>query len=248
MKVSAQLVRLLCKNDLMASIGCSDCCLHSRRASPCDQDFLLLPRRLLWQFCCQLLSHGRVYSALNHLQLARSAKALVTSQARGNIIRAAIVCLLRQIWICKACPPQFHYIRLSGLNDLFHLGRIIQRAYAGHGRLHMLLNLCGQIHIYPSFIEGGWMSAAEHIRIFVVSTGYINQIHFVVDHPGYFDALLKPEPFIGHVITGYPGFDRESRAYCIPYSVQGQQEESCPVFKRSAELICASVPHRRQEL
>ena len=111
------------------------------------------------------------------LPRACSAKALVTPQARGNIICAAIVCLLRQIWICKACPPQLHYIRLSGLNDFFHLGRIIQRAYTGHGRLHMLLNLCSQIYIYPSFIEGGWMRAAEHIRIFVVSAGYIDQIH-----------------------------------------------------------------------
>lgn len=183
------------------------------------------------------LSPWWVYSALNHLQWPVAPKHS-TSQARGNIIRAAIVCLLRQIWICKACPPQFHYI-LSGLNDLFHLGRIISKPTQATG-VFTCFQFLRPEYIYPLLPEGGWMSAAEHIRIFVVSTGYINR-H--CRRSSVLRARLSPETLYRcHRISWLI----KSRAYCI-LTASRPAGRILPGFKRSPNSSVRRF-HREQEL
>ena len=228
----------------MSPPGGSDGCLHPGRASAHDQDLLFPLRFRLRTFRRKLLAHGGIHHTFYHLQLHGGAEALVAAQTGCDVIRAALVCFFRQIRIGQHGPSDLHRVGLPGGNDLLHLGRVVQGAHTGNRGLHMLFDGRRQIHVDPSRIKCGRMGSAEHIRILMVSAGYVDQIYFAVDHLRHLDAVLHPQADVRQVIPGDPRLNRELGAHRVSDRLHRQQEKSGPVFQTSSKFIRPLVHHR----
>ena len=78
----------------------------------------------------------------------------------------------------------------------------------------------------------------------MVSAGYVNKVHFVIDHFRNFDTFVQVKTDVGKVVSRYPRLDGKLRAYRLSHCIQCEKEESGTVLKRSTELIGPLVPHR----
>ena len=102
----------------------------------------------------KLLTHRRVDRTFHGLALGGLTEALIAAQARCNIIRLVMQRLVGNIGICQKGAPDLDNIRLAGGNDPLHVGRIIQRTYAGDRLTDSLLDARCQIDVDASRIEG----------------------------------------------------------------------------------------------
>ena len=109
----------------------------------------------------------------------------------------------------------------------------------------MFFDLCRQIYIDSARIKCRRMGSAEHVRIFVISAGYIDQIDFIVHHFCHFDTIRKSKSALGQIVSGKADLDREPRSHTLTHCIQRHRKKTSPVLKTSAEFIGSPVEHRR---
>ena len=139
-------------------------------------------------------------------------------------------------------------VRLTGCDDLFHLGRVIEGSDTGYRLADILLDVGCQIHIDASGEECVRMGTAEHRRIFMVAAGYLEQVYLVLDQLRDFHALVHIQTDIRQVISGDAALDGEPGADRLADSVQSHHQEPCAVLQASAELIGSLILHWGEEL
>ena len=247
MQVAAQSVGFFNQGDVVPALRCCNSRFHTAGAAARDEDFFKDCRGRTTVPLRALLAHKRVHRALDGLTLRCLAEALIAAETGSDVVRPVVQGLVRNIRIRQEGASDLNDIRLAGSDDVLHMGGIIQGADTGYRFFDRLPDTGSEIDVDSSRIKCRRMSAAEHVRIFVISAGNVEEVHLVLNHLCHFNALFRIKAVRLQVVAGEAALDREPRPDIFPDLVQSQHEEARAVLEGASEFVL-TVVGRRQEL